>query len=391
VEEHLDVCDVNGYETTGFPSEAWDIERLYENSADEWDVSDIRSGLKSHKPAFYIHDGHGNPSYVWCEQTRNVNSTNYPQNGGDKGNFFIAMTGACLPGAFDENADCIMEAFAKLNTGIVASISNDKSGWGDNDGTDGCTHRPYMYLTDALFNDTLKMHHMGRIHARGREANGHIALNSTLNTEPYFYCIVYCMYETVLLGDPALSVWTDTPKDMQASYPTPLNSTTFAWETGGAYTWVALVDDQGKIIATQLTGKDGKCSITTQALTDYVTANPNGNLKVRAKAHNYLKFEGDLPIATTAILDKNNIYKFTSSFNSSSKLTNISYTLPKNGVVSLALYNSKGSVIRNIVNKYQSAGQYKETINNADLSNGIYYCRLNADGKTMISKFVVAK
>jgi len=392
VDEHIGTCNANGYTTIGFNASEWAIQKLYEQSADQWTIAQLRSGLKTHKPTMYLHDGHGNEQYVWCEQTGGVTTTNYPQNGGSAGNYMIAISGACLPGAFAKAQDCIMEAFAKLTTGFVATISNAKSGWGDNDGTDGCTHRPYRYQIDGLFNPAKKMHHLGRLHAHGKESVKDIVLNTDLNTPPYFYCITYCIYETILMGDPALSVWTNTPQTMTATYPTPLSSTTFTWETGQPYTWVALVNNTtSEIIATQLTGIDGKCSITSAELTAYINANPSGTLKVRAKAHNYYPFEGTLPIGGQGILDKSNTFKFISAVKANGSKVNVSYVLPSDAKVSVALYNSKGMLVRNVGAGHQNAGQHNTIIDCPDLGCGLYYCRLSVDNKTMNNKVFLSK
>jgi len=394
VEEHVGTCTANGYTTIGFPENDWNIERLYEESADEWDVYDIRSGLKSHKPAFLIHDGHGNESYVWCETSTGVREANYPQNSADKGNYFVAITGACLPGRFTIG-QCIMEAFERLSTGIVASISNTKSGWGDNDGTDGCTHRPFRYLIDGLFNPEHKMHHLGRLHARGKEANADIVLNTDLNTPPYYYCIVYCIYETVLLGDPALSIWTDTPIEMSdPGYPTPLTGPNFTWNSGYNYAWMALVDAKsGEIVYTQQADKDGKFEINSQnnkALADYIAANPDVDFKIRIKAQNYLPFEGDLPYNPTTI-DTKGQYSFVNSINYYGKKAEIRYELPAASLVNIAVYNAKGSIVKNVINECKNAGQHSATFTTNNFPNGVYYCRIDYNNNTAIDKFVVTK
>jgi hypothetical protein len=392
-DEHIGTCTHNSYTTIGFPASDWTITKLYEETANQWTVSQLRNGLKTQMPSFFIHDGHGNPTYVWGESPGGVTTTNYPQNGADKGNYMVVITGACLPGAFNENTDCIMENFARLSTGFVASISNDKSGWGDNDGTDGCTHRPFRHLIDGLFNPEFQMHHLGRMHARGKEAVATIILNSTLNTPPYYNCIRYCIYETNIFGDPALSIWTNTPQTFTATIASPLTTNYFEWNSASPYTWVALCDGTGKIFATQLTGKDGKCKIDNAIVTKYLQDNNGKTLTVRVKAHNYLPYEGtvDIKLSTGIINAAQNSLSFINHTNISSNVATIKYSLKNSGPANISIFNSKGSLIRTLVNGIMNAGNYSVSFNTSAVNNGIYYCRLTVDGAQSVQKFHLVK
>lgn len=392
MDEHAGTCTNNQFTTAGFPESDWQIGKLYDRDLDpdKWSVSDLRAKFKQDKPTFFIHEGHGNTTFAFNENATTVNTSNYPANGADKGNYFIIMTGACLPGNFNSSQDCIMEAFLNLSTGAVATIAPDKSGWGDNDGTDGSTHRIYRYLIDGLFNQDHQMHHLGRLVAQGREANADIVLNTDLNTPPYFYCITYCVYETNLFGDPALSVWTDTPGDLSPQIP-DVTDLFFEWDTQHPYTWVALVNESDSIFATQLTGKDGKCKIEDDHVKKYIEDNAGNKLTVRAKAHNFLPYEGEVSIILTNIKNGANNNVVINNLNVSSHSVKISYTLKTREQVNISIYNSKGLLIKTLVEGSQKKGNHLVTFDTDTFSNGIYYCRITSGNLNSTQKFIITK
>lgn len=57
--------------------------------------------------------------------------------------------------------------------------------------------------------------------------------------------------------------------------------------------------------------------------------------------------------------------------------TAIAFSIPAEGYVTLAVYNTLGQQVKEVVNGQLSAGQYNYTINADDLSSGHYYYRLN--------------
>ena len=60
--------------------------------------------------------------------------------------------------------------------------------------------------------------------------------------------------------------------------------------------------------------------------------------------------------------------------------TVISYSLSESALVELNIYDVLGSKVRTLVNEEQSAGNYNVPFDAKDLSSGIYFCRLSADG-----------
>ncbi|HKI43766.1 MAG TPA: T9SS type A sorting domain-containing protein [Balneolales bacterium] len=71
--------------------------------------------------------------------------------------------------------------------------------------------------------------------------------------------------------------------------------------------------------------------------------------------------------------------------------TNIQYSLPVSGHVSLGVYNILGQSIANLVDKDQPAGSYTIRFDAHNLPCGVYIYRLVAGRHTMVKKMMVIK
>jgi hypothetical protein len=71
--------------------------------------------------------------------------------------------------------------------------------------------------------------------------------------------------------------------------------------------------------------------------------------------------------------------------------TKISYTIPKDGKVTLKVYNLTGNEIATLVNKPQSAGNYEISFDGSQLSSGIYFYSLEAAGLRLVRKMALIK
>ena len=216
----------------------------------------------------------------------------------------------------------------------------------------------------------------------------------------YYGQIKYIAYEVNILGDPALSLWTEKPNEWSSLPSASATGSEFNMETP-PFTWVALLDENDDIITTQLTSfdtstcdtlfdpGDGHCKITDTVYTNYAQAHPGDSLKVRIKAHNYLPFEGKVKITGTGIGSTTAAKLLhTANFYSSDGAVKIGYTMPKEGPVHISIYNAKGSVIKSI-HKKQGVGRH--TILIEDICSGMYYCRIQVKDITDVGKLVVTK
>ena len=71
--------------------------------------------------------------------------------------------------------------------------------------------------------------------------------------------------------------------------------------------------------------------------------------------------------------------------------TNIEYSLPVAGQVSLKVYNTLGQLVSVLQDGHQRAGNYKAVFNAKNLASGIYIYKLQADGVSISKKFALIK
>lgn len=71
--------------------------------------------------------------------------------------------------------------------------------------------------------------------------------------------------------------------------------------------------------------------------------------------------------------------------------TQISYNLPKEGFVTLRVYNMLGQEVATLVNGNINSGEHTVTFNAANLSSGTYVYQLNANGVMLSQKMILLK
>ena len=71
--------------------------------------------------------------------------------------------------------------------------------------------------------------------------------------------------------------------------------------------------------------------------------------------------------------------------------TTISFDLPVAGNVSLKVFNTSGKEVATLVNETRSAGYYSVNFNASNLSSGVYYYRLEANGISKVMKMALVK
>ncbi len=99
---------------------------------------------------------------------------------------------------------------------------------------------------------------------------------------------------------------------------------------------------------------------------------------------------------TTSVEDNRNIqpsrYILEQNYpNPFNPTTNISYSIPNTGYVSLKVYDALGREAAVLVNEVKPAGNYLVNFNAARLASGIYFYRLEAGGVTQSHKMILLK
>ena len=71
--------------------------------------------------------------------------------------------------------------------------------------------------------------------------------------------------------------------------------------------------------------------------------------------------------------------------------TEISYQIPKDGLVSLKVFDALGRKVRTLVNEYKSQGKYSVNFDAGNLSSGVYFYQLKTGNYTSIKKMILLK
>ena len=194
--------DDNGYETTGIP-ETDNYDTLYDRSA-SWSASQLLSEINEGK-SFIHHCGHANTNYVMRLYDWDITNSNFSEVNGTTHNYTLVYTHGCICGAFDSN-DCIGEKMVTIDNFAAAGAFNSRYGWFNEGQTEGPSAHIHREFIDALYNQK-----------KGRVGEAHKI--SKIETSPWVNApgqheegaLRWCFYDCNMFGDPAMSVWTAEP------------------------------------------------------------------------------------------------------------------------------------------------------------------------------------
>jgi uncharacterized delta-60 repeat protein len=71
--------------------------------------------------------------------------------------------------------------------------------------------------------------------------------------------------------------------------------------------------------------------------------------------------------------------------------TQIEYSIPKDGIVNLTVYNTLGQQVASLVNGNMNAGKYQVTFDASRFTSGVYYYRLVSGSNVMVKKMMILK
>ncbi len=245
----------NGYTTTGIP-EDHDITKMYDRES-VWSKSDLITEINQGH-SFIHHDGHSNYTYTMRMSNSDVTNTNFSNLDGITHNYTLIYTSGCMCGGFDYN-DCIAEEFVSIDNFAVTFIGNSRYGWFNEGTTEGPSIHIHREFNDALYADRTAQ--TGTAHKE-----------SKIDTAPWVTApgqweegaIRWCFYDCNVLGDPAMSIWTDEPEvitvnhsnvitlgqsdyelDIKGSYNQPLSKIRCSIIQNGTVIGSSVTDDIG--------------------------------------------------------------------------------------------------------------------------------------------------
>ena len=100
-------------------------------------------------------------------------------------------------------------------------------------------------------------------------------------------------------------------------------------------------------------------------------------------------------LAITSVNDGSNLsseYKLNQNYpNPFNPSTIISYNIPKEGFVTLKVFNILGAEVATLINNNQNAGAYEITFDASNLTSGIYFYKIDAGGYSNVKKLILMK
>jgi hypothetical protein len=114
-----------------------------------------------------------------------------------------------------------------------------------------------------------------------------------------------------------------------------------------------------------------------------ITVTSTGIKDLNFNLTKYVKSSGD-NVSSSVKLTQN----YPNPFN---PVTKFSYTLPKSSNVSVIVYDVMGRVVSELVNNYQTAGNYEVEFNGTKLSSGVYYYRIITDSYNDTKRMILVK
>ena len=282
----------HGYTTAGFPGN-FTVTTLYDKDLNpvQWTKDDIIPYLNG---GMHIvnHLGHCNTTYG----LRMVNSdveTGF-SNDGVTNTYNIIYTQGCYAASFDNRTsggsytdDCIGEHFCFIENGAVAFVSNTRYGWGAHSSTRGASQYYDRQFFDAVFGEDITL--IGLADVDSRVDN--IPFIDATGPGRWVY------YELVLLGDPAMDIWTGVPGTVTALYP----ETIYVGENEVAVkvTGSGPVEGARVSIFCDSTYSFGYTNAEGYAYVDPV-ALETGELCLTITAHNFYAYNDTVPVGEAA-------------------------------------------------------------------------------------------
>ena len=286
MDEMIDGSSTHGHTTVGFPSDSWDIETLYDRDY-EWNSSDILNEINQ-GPNILNHLGHSNTEYGLKLYSDQVTDSNIYNDGTDH-NFTILFTQGCYSGAFDNRTsegyytnDCITEKFTSIENGIVAMIANSRYGYGQQGSTNGASQFFHREFIDAVFGE--------EIFSTGEALNDAKIDAIPFITQPVMY---WCCYETNLIGEPYLPIWTEEPADINVSYPEEVvaGSNEISISSNVTEADVCVISENSEILGRTSTDLNGNATIVfLEALQEIE------DVTIAVTKHNYIPFAGTISV-----------------------------------------------------------------------------------------------
>ncbi|MCF7811909.1 T9SS type A sorting domain-containing protein [bacterium] len=271
-----------GYRTVGI-SNFFRRCNLYDRDR-VWSAAQDLAPLISQGYHLVNHLGHSSSSSNMKFSSGSLNEELITNNGVNNGHN-IGFTQGCHAGAFDVD-DCISEVhICNLETGFVGYISNSRSGWGHTRNTNGSSQHIHRQFIDAIFGEDI--YNIGEAIQDAKE---------DLSTWVYG-TMTWCYYTVNLFADPALDIWTKTPRPIIPEYSGILirGHNQYDVTAPGIRNAIASLihtGDEPEILTSGLTSNDGYVRLVLdEPVLDDIP------IELSIIAHNYIPFRSEITVA----------------------------------------------------------------------------------------------
>jgi hypothetical protein len=156
-------------------------------------------------------------------------------------------------------------------------------------------------------------------------------------------------------------------------------------------TWYTLGSDSATLTTAFVQNAKIKCVVTdtksntaTSSIITVTVSSTSSSVEKEQTAVAKISTAQEVELPTSYAVEQN----YPNPFNPS---TVINYQLPKDGLVSLKVYDILGREVRTLVNEIKSPGKYSVSFNASNLASGIYFYRLQANDYTCIKKMILTK
>ncbi len=281
----------NGYTTVGFPG-TMNVGTLYDRPG-TWQKSTLIS-LMENGLNIVNHLGHCNVTYSMRMDNPDIESFD---NDGTVHSYNFVYSQGCYCGSMDNRNDgggytddCFAEEFQTDDDGAVAVVMNSRYGWGDPGGTNGSSQ-----FFDREFFDAIFAEHIYPVSYVNDDSRMDVVWSIDYGANRW------CYYELNLFGDPAMHLWTATPRQLDVDLPDvaligvpEFEVSVHAFGSGAvAGARVTAYTEDYTVYATGVTNLMGQATLLID------TEEP-GTLYVTVTAHDFLTFHGSTPIIPPA-------------------------------------------------------------------------------------------
>ena len=173
-----------------------------------------------------------------------------------------------------------------------------------------------------------------------------------------------------------------------SSYSAPSSLRSVRPNVAPINTWNTLSSDSPTLTNYSTQDIEYKCVVTdatnASLTSNIISVSIIPSLSIRKSDINSLSVE-------KIVTDKADDYSLGSYPNPFNPTSEIRYSLPKDGFVTLKVYDVLGKEVATLVNEHKQAGYYIVTFNAGNLPSGLYLYSIQANGFNQTKKLILAK